>query len=626
MTQVIKPINKTVFLCIIPFIYPIPSPQKSSMRTNTEHTFHIPVMGLGFTIDTPAKIAHLGISSVISIIEDHLIESMRRVLCKRENLEYISVSQEEQDCRAKRITAYLNCVGEIVAKNVDRLKSQSFDNGTELTKYFDLLPENSEAKQLYNKMQHLTGAERKAAQKDLLDRIAPGDIDVNIMTKVDKNNYNKDGAQLPAEFSDALAALRGFANSNLSSSVIFSAGLNPRLYSYCEKFADFFPDANGRLKKRIILKVSDFRSALIQGKFLAKKGLWVSEFRIESGLNCGGHAFATDGLLLGPILEEFKLKRGELYNELYEICTANLLSRGMQFDLKPVLKISAQGGIGTASENDFLREYYHLDATGWGSPFLLVPEATNVDEETLQKLATAEPDDYFLSHASPLGVPFHNFKGSSSEEQRQLRISKKRPGSPCYKKFLSFNTEFTEKPICTASREYQNLKIKQVKGQYTNQEELDSVIAGIVEKECLCEGLGASALLKNKAPLSHGLKAVAICPGPNLAYFSGVFTLKEMVDHIYGRTNLLNTPNRPHVFINELKLYVDYLKKEVGETFETMEQKKAAYYKLFRENLLSGIEYYKSLIPALPSMKEVGDEISAQLTGLRNKLNLIPIA
>ena len=69
--------------------------------------------------------------------------------------------------------------------------------------------------------------------------------------------------------------------------------------------------------KKIVLKVSDFRSSVIQGKFLAKKGLWVSEYRIESGLNCGGHAFATDGFLLGPILEEFKLKKESLFNSLY---------------------------------------------------------------------------------------------------------------------------------------------------------------------------------------------------------------------------------------------------------------------------------------------------------------------
>jgi hypothetical protein len=30
------------------------------------HAFHIPVLGLGFSIDTPLKVARYGISSVIS--------------------------------------------------------------------------------------------------------------------------------------------------------------------------------------------------------------------------------------------------------------------------------------------------------------------------------------------------------------------------------------------------------------------------------------------------------------------------------------------------------------------------------------------------------------------------------
>ena len=85
--------------------------------------------------------------------------------------------------------------------------------------------------------------------------------------------------------------------------------MNPRLYGYIAQFDDFFPNENGYIKKKIILKVSDYRSAVIQGKFLAKKGLWISEYRIESGLNCGGHAFATDGYLMGPILAEFRDRR-----------------------------------------------------------------------------------------------------------------------------------------------------------------------------------------------------------------------------------------------------------------------------------------------------------------------------
>ena len=136
-----------------------------------------------------------------------------------------------------------------------------------------------------------------------------GSIDVNIMTKLDRPNYAKDKTELPSEYSDALAALRGYAQSKLNSAIVFSAGINRRLYSYIEKFKDFYADATGTIKKRIILKVSDYRSSFVQGCFLAKKGLWVSEYRIESGLNCGGHAFVSDGYLLGPILEEFKKKK-----------------------------------------------------------------------------------------------------------------------------------------------------------------------------------------------------------------------------------------------------------------------------------------------------------------------------
>ena len=46
------------------------------MAANPIHTFHIPVMGLAFTIDSPIRVAHYGISSVISIMDDDLIEKM----------------------------------------------------------------------------------------------------------------------------------------------------------------------------------------------------------------------------------------------------------------------------------------------------------------------------------------------------------------------------------------------------------------------------------------------------------------------------------------------------------------------------------------------------------------------
>ncbi len=46
------------------------------MKNRDFHSFHIPVMGIGFTIDTPVKVAHFGIDSVISIVDDIVIEHL----------------------------------------------------------------------------------------------------------------------------------------------------------------------------------------------------------------------------------------------------------------------------------------------------------------------------------------------------------------------------------------------------------------------------------------------------------------------------------------------------------------------------------------------------------------------
>ena len=594
------------------------------MNNTSEHTFHIPVMGLGYTIDTPVKVARFGISSVVSIIQDILVEQMREFYCKQAKEEYVHIPMEDIDHRAKRITAYLNLMQRIVDKQVDAMKKEPFEEGKDIVKYFKLLPVGSPLKQLYSEMTKMSGENKEAAQKKLRNEITAGAIDVNIMTKIDNINYSKDGEPLPMEYCDAVAAFRGFAKSDLSSSIVFSAGLNPRLFAYLENFEDFFPDANGTIKKKIILKVSDFRSALIQGKFLAKKGVWISEFRIESGLNCGGHAFPTEGYLLGPILEEFKNKKEELTTELLAMC-----NRALEEKNQPTLpssmdiRITVQGGIGTAKEDLFLKEYYKVDSTGWGSPFLLVPEATNVDDKTLNQLVTAKKEDYFLSHASPLGIPFNNFRKSSAEEQRKLRIEKSRPGSPCYKKYLSFNTEFTEKPICTSSREYQNLKLKQLCELNLPSAQFEERFNEITEKDCLCEGLTSSVLLKNHIPVPHHLEAISICPGPNLAYFSKTFSLEEMVDHIYGRLNALNALYRPHMFINELKMYIDYLKAEVEKNINSLTDKQTKYFSSFKSNLLQGIEYYKQLIPKMADEAEdlknrMGEEIETMKHNLLN--------
>lgn len=586
------------------------------------HTFHIPVLGLGYSIDTPLKVAKYGISSVVSIVDDELTERMRKFHSEKNNENYVLIDKKEPDSRAVRITSYLNLLHKLIKEQFKNLLNGPADTGTALDTYFELLPDQSVLKTKYKEVQGITDLkEREFAFEALKTQLKPGNIDVNIMSKVDKANYNVKDEYLGDDYTDALAAMRGFANSDLNASVIISAGLNPRLYAYMEKCADFYPDNSGILNKTIILKVSDFRSAMIQAKMLAKKGLWVSEFRVESGLNCGGHAFATEGFLLGPILEEFKEKRSSLAVELFDIYKAALAAKDISNVSAPQQRITAQGGIGTAEEHQFLINYYQLDAAGWGSPFLLVPEATNVDEDTLTDLVNADHSDYYVSNSSPLGVLFNNFKKSSMEQLRLERIAKGRPGSPCTKKFLSTNTEFTALPICTASREYQNLKLKELDKQDLTAEDRKQKFDAITEKICLCEGLCSSTYLKHELLKPKESKAVSICPGPNLAYFSGKYTLKEMIQHIYGKTNLLESVSRPNLFINELNLYVDYLKKDIALQLDELSVKKAKYFSKFKEQLLQGIVYYQELIPELKKQSNMAiSEMQQQLQLAESKL------
>lgn len=462
-----------------------------------------------------------------------------------------------------------------------------------------MLPNDHKLKKMYQSLRSIsTAAEKNKIETYLRNAIQAGSIDVNIMTKVDKNNLNTDGTVIE-DGSDAVAALRGYANSNLkNSAIIFSAGLNPRLYNYLEKCSAFDPNDDGSFDKRIVVKVSDYRSALIQGKYLAKKGIWVSEFRIESGLNCGGHAFATDGFLLGPILEEFKVNRQELIDALFEIYKPAIEKKtGKRFLYAPAVTFSVQGGIGTHAEDAFLHDYYNIQSTGWGTPFLLVPEATTVDDATLKLLSAAREKDIALSYNSPLGVRFHYLKGTTGEQEKLERISKGKPGSPCTEKHLAFNTEFTTEPVCTASAKYQKLKIEALGKQNLPEAEYKKQLQQVLDKECLCVGLSNAAAINYNATLVKKYNAVNICPGPNIVNFSKIISLQTMVDHIYGRTNILTNSNRPNLFIAELYLYIDYL-KELIEDYNTAIQpdaKQEKYIVTFCKNITDGIQYYKAL-------------------------------
>lgn len=585
------------------------------------HTFHVPVMGIGFTIDTPIKVAHYGIASVMSLVDDILVEKMREFYSTKLGLPFTPITEKNSaDHRAERITAYLNLVDKIVHDKFAAVKRSIHETGEEVQRYIDMLPDFSSVKKQFQEMiANNTVKEDLAAWID--KHLHPGSIDVNIMTKLDKDNYRND-EKLSHEFNDAHAALRGYAQSTLRSCIVFSAGMNPRLYSYIEKFEDFYPDANGDIKKKIILKVSDYRSAIIQGKFLAKKGLWVSEYRIESGLNCGGHAFATDGYLMGPILEEFKKNRQELIQTTHGIVVEALKNKNRNVPSSPLpIKITAQGGVGTAAEHNFLLEYYGLDSIGWGSPFLLCPEVTNVDDHTRELLCKAQEEDLYLSNISPLGVPFNSLRGNTKDIEKQELIDKGRPGSSCPKKYIQLNTEFGERAICRASRQYQNIRINLLDEKGLSEEERQKEFDAIVDKSCICVGLGTSALIVNNLSTRTEGPGVSVCPGPNIAYFDKVVSLRTMIDHIYGRTSVINETNRPNLFVKELQLYVDYLKNMMAETPKPFTEKQQKYYQLFQQNLDDGIEYYKKLYNDFESKISIlKSDVLAELDQIRSEL------
>jgi hypothetical protein len=563
-------------------------------------------MGIGFTLDTPLKVSHLGMDSVISLVDDILLEKMRKVYSDKFQLPYEEITEAIDDFRAKRITAYLNMTQKLVQEKFEALLNFQNQVSQEIKDYFRFLPDTSPIKKEF---QHLLEQSPTIDELKnwLSQNLKMGSIDVNIMTKVDKDNYSK-GEKLPTHYNDAHAALRGFAQSELESSVVLSAGMNPRLFAYMEGYDDFYPDSAGHLRKKIILKVSDYRSALIQGKVLAKRGLWVSEYRIESGLNCGGHAFATEGYLLGPVLQEFKEKRAELQSSLHQVLTAAFQAKGKPVQTLPLpIKITAQGGVGTPEEHLFLQQEYGVDSVGWGSPFLLVPEATTVDKNTLEKLSNAVEKDVYLSDISPLGIPFHSLKGNTKDEEKLKRIAKGKPGSPCPKKFVALNTEFG-KPLCTASRQYQHKKLAQLEAQNLPLEQFQKAYAKIVAKSCTCVGLGTASLLEHGLDTKVEGSGVSICPGPNIAYFSKVMSMNQITDHIYGREDMLNNSVRPHMFMKELGIYLDYLKNALDDAKDQMNRKQEKYLKNFSTNLKKGIEYYGQLFNTNSPEKSIANE------------------
>ena len=584
------------------------------------HTFHIPVMGTSYTADTPARVAPFGISSVVSLVDDLLLERFRKIYAEEYKLEYEPVPQREPDGRAKRITAYLNTLAEVVKIRFEAIKKQPFFSKNDKAKYFEMLPTGHPLRALYLKLMGMVNApeeEKKEIESTLNHGMVEGSIDVNIMVKLDRLPPNE-------ELTDAKSALKGYALSSLkNSAIVFSAGINQSLYNYMAQFKEFYRNATGEIGKRIIIKASDFRSALIQGKYLARKGLEVSEYRIESGLNCGGHAFPSQGFLLPTILKEIRSQRG-LLHQFRETIVNFYNSKGLNTDAAkeaPPPKITVQGDIGNYAEDSRMREYYGIDGTGWGSPFLLVPEVSPVDEETREQLAKATIADLYMSDASPLDIYFNNLRNSGSERWHKKQIELGKPGSPCTKGFLQNNTEFSDTPVCKASRFYQERKLKQIAESDMSAEQKEAMRKAVYAKQCICDHLGNSGLIfwgREKAESAPQ----SICPGPNIAWFNRSYSMQEMIDHIYGRIPDLTPPERPHMFAKEVEMYGDWFALQVEKWDGDKDH--AAWLKIAAKNFDEGLDYCLEVAGTTPfpgeNLASIPPRVEVERTRLRENL------
>ncbi|NOZ80787.1 MAG: hypothetical protein GXP63_03880 [DPANN group archaeon] len=493
-----------------------------ALEEKVSHAFHIPVLGLGFSIDTPLKVSHFGFDSVMALTEDNIIEMMRRYHAEQHHNAYVPIRRNEHDARARRITAYLNLIKELADENFETLRSLSFDDPeNDLNQTFQLLAPDHHIRRLYDRFcQGETGLEPL-----LRNSLRQGSLDVNIMTKLD-HPHARDRTKYANE---AMAALRGFANSDLESSIVLSAGFNDQLFSYLGELDAFRPGHDG-FRKKVILKVSDYGSARTQALRLAQKGVWVSEFRVESGLNCGGHAFANrTGDLIGPILDEFQQSREGLHEMLLAEYRKAIGDAGFSTSRA---RLTYQGGIKTHEELALFKEVYGVDGVGMGTPFLFVPEVTNVSPYNLDLLIAATKDDLVLSEASPLGVPFWMLLGTEGLQQHEARIAAGRPGVVCtYAKLLS---PYGESFMCAAdSRRMQEELAALAPMAEGDEKEYRTFV--VLAKNCLCPGLSRD--VQDKHGLEDGFRehaASVVCAGPSAQYFHRSYTLKEMVHRFTG--------------------------------------------------------------------------------------------
>jgi uncharacterized protein YukE len=77
--------------------------------------------------------------------------------------------------------------------------------------------------------------------------------------------------------------------------------------------------------------------------------------------------------------------------------------------------------------------------------------------------------------------------------------------------------------------------------------------------------------------------------------FRRLASLEEMVGHIYGRNDLVVSPDRPHVLIRELQLHLAYLKEELEGLAARRSQRSQKELAELAEHLVEAIAHYRAV-------------------------------
>ena len=146
-----------------------------------------------------------GISSVLSLVDDTLIEQMRQVPLRAGRRTVRGDRLDDEDARARRITAYLNLLDRWSGGR-SPLAGLAVRAGKRNHALLRACCPTVRCRRVSRHARDRRRGRARCGNSGCARSATPGNIDVNIMSKGERDAYG-DGEKLPKQFSDALAAL-----------------------------------------------------------------------------------------------------------------------------------------------------------------------------------------------------------------------------------------------------------------------------------------------------------------------------------------------------------------------------------------------------------------------------------